>query len=83
MRHQKFGDVLALRVTVVIGCGQCRRRMSDPLSILFGFYCELGHSGARDRCDARDVGALIEQHQLFKPDVADFAIVAKYEFGCG
>ena len=39
--------------------------------------------GASDLRDGGDIGVLIEQHQLLELDVADLAVIAEHEFGCG
>ena len=61
------------RAAVVIDRVQGRDRLSDALPVLIGLHDELGYAGALDRCDGGDLGALIEQHQLFELDVADLA----------
>ena len=83
VRRQQFGDVPAGWAAVVVDGRQCRHRLPDALPVLIGLHHELGDTGALDRCDGGDFGVLVEQQQLFEPDVAHLTAVAEHRFGCG
>ena len=56
--------------------------MADAFTVEFGLGGELRRARGPDRGGGDDSGALIKQHQLLEPDVADLTTVSQYQFRC-
>ena len=83
--RQQCGDVLAgsrRGVAVVVGCRQGRHRVADALPVQVRLRGELRCTCWTDRRGGGDSGALVEEHQLFEPDVAHLVGVTEHQFRC-